>query len=322
MKIVVTDGYTLNPGDNPWDGIAAHGEFKVYDRTAPDEVIDRCKDADIVIVNKTPFTEATISQLTTLKFISMSATGYDCVDIKSAGRRGIPVSNIPIYGTDSVAQYVFSAILHLTHNISFHAEAVRQGDWSRSKDWCFWKLPLIELTNQTIGIVGFGRIGRRVGEIAHTFGMKVLGFDLYREKPPVYDNFRWCQLDELFELSDIITLHSPLNDKNKEFINKALFSKMKPTAFFINAARGGLVNEVDLASALADGRLAGAVVDTVSIEPIRDENPLLTAPNIFITPHLAWGTLAARKRLMAGIDENITSFMEGKAINIVNADYL
>ncbi len=322
MKIIATDGYTLNPGDNPWDRVAALGDFEVYDRTAPEDVLGRCQDADIVIVNKTPFSDSTLSRLTKLKFISMSATGYDCVDIKSAGKRGIPVSNIPVYGTDTVAQYVFSAILHMAHNISVHAEAVRQGEWSRAPDWCFWKLPLIELTGKTIGIVGFGRIGRRVGELAHAFGMEVLAFDLFKGAPPKYDNFRWCELDELFELSDIVTLHSPLTEANQEFVNEALLAKMKPTAFFINAARGGLVNEKDLAAALVEGRLAGAVVDTVSAEPIRPDNPLLSAPHIFITPHMAWGTLAARKRMMSGIEENIRSFIAGNAVNLVNADHL
>ena len=322
MNIVVTDGYTLNPGDNPWDDVASLGELEIYDRTLPDELIERCKNGDILIVNKTPFIAETLAKLPHLKFITMAATGYDCIDIKSAGSLGVPVSNIPVYGTDTVAQYVFSSILHLAHNISIHAEAVRKGEWSKSKDWCFWKQRLIELKGLTIGIVGFGRIGRRVGEIANTFGMDVLAHDIYTDESPGYDNFRWSQLEELFEQSDIVSIHSPLTEDNNGFVNYSLLSKMKPTSFFINAARGGLVNEKDLASALSQGNLAGAVVDTVSVEPIRPDNPLLKAPNIFITPHLAWGTLSARKRLMAGITENITAFISGRAINVVNKQFL
>jgi glycerate dehydrogenase len=322
MKIVATDGFTLNPGDNPWNEVAALGDFTVYDRTEPAQVIERCRDADIVIVNKTPFDAKTLSKLSQLKFATMAATGYDCIDINAAGSYGIPVSNIPVYGTDTVAQYVFSSLLHLAHNISVHADAVANGEWSTSKDWCFWKRPLIELKGTSIGIVGFGRIGRRVGEIAHTFGMDVLAFDLIKGESPNYDNFKWCKIEDLFERSDIVTLHTPLTKENHKFVNDALLSKMRSSAFFINAARGGLVNERDLAAALIDGKIAGAVVDTVSIEPIQSNNPLLKAPNIFITPHMAWGTLAARKRLMTGIAENLKSFMAGKAINVVNTAYL
>lgn len=322
MKIVATDGYTLNPGDNPWDEVAAIGDLEVYDRTAPADLIPRCRDAEILIINKTPLGGDVIKTLPDLRFITMAATGYDCVDIETAGKLGIPVSNIPVYGTDTVAQYVFSAILHLAHNISMHAEAVKEGEWKHSKDWCFWNRPLIELRGTRIGIVGFGRIGRRVGEIAHAFGMEVLAHDPRAERRPAYEPFAWCDLDYLFEQADFVTLHCPLNTGNHKFVNKALLSKMKPTAFFINAARGGLVNEADLAAALSKGRLAGAVVDVVSQEPIRSDNPLLGTPNLFITPHLAWATLAARKRLMGGIVENIKAFLSGSAVSVVNKDFL
>lgn len=322
MNIVATDGYTLNPGDNPWEEVELLGEFSVYERTVSEEIVERCSDADILVVNKTPIKAETLSQLPELKFITMAATGYDCIDIESAGKHGVPVSNIPVYGTDSVAQYVFSSILHLAHNISEHAEAVSKGGWSRAKDWCFWNRPLIELNNTTIGIVGFGRIGRKVGELAHAFGMKVLANDLYEGESPSYDNFSWCHLEELFAKSDIVTLHAPLTRENHKFVNAALLSLMKPSAFLINAARGGLINEQDLSAALINRQIAGAVVDSVSVEPIQQENPLLAAPNIYITPHLAWGTLAARKRLMAGIAENIRSFATGSPINVVNTAYL
>ena len=322
MNIVATDGYTLNPGDNSWDELSAIGKLTVFDRTAPADLIARCRDSDIAIVNKTPFDADAFSKLPRLKFITMAATGYDCVDIEAAGKRGIPVSNIPIYGTDTVAQYVFSAVLHLAHNISGHADAVQKGAWTASKDWCFWNRPLIELSGRSIGIVGFGRIGRRVGEIASAFGMRVLAHDPHPGEKPAYEEFEWCPLEALFEKADFITLHSPLTSDNREFVNKVLLSKMKHSAFFINAARGGLVNEADLAAALSGRQLAGAVIDVVSQEPIRPDNPLLGAPNLFITPHIAWATLAARKRLMAGIVENIRSFLSGNAVHVVNRQFL
>ena len=322
MKIVVTDGHTLNPGDNPWDEVAVLGEVAIHPRTDSEEVIERCAGADILIVNKTPINADTLTRLPGLQFISMAATGYDCVDIKAAGANGIPVSNIPIYGTDTVAEYVFAAILHLSRHISSHADDVRSGEWSNCADWCFWNRPLIELRGTTIGIIGFGRIGRRVGEIATCFGMNVLAYDVYTGDMPDYKNFSWGSLDEIFQKSDFVTLHSPLTPDNHEFINAGLLGKMKPSAFLINAARGGLVNEADLAAALDKETIAGAVVDTVSTEPIGPDNPLLGAPNIYITPHLAWGTLAARKRLMDGIAANIRAFLAGQPINVVNTQFL
>lgn len=322
MKITVTDGYTLNPGDNPWDAVAALGDLTVYDRTAPEDLVQRCLDSDIAIVNKTPFDSNTLAELPRLKFITMAATGYDCIDIEAAGKHGIPVSNIPIYGTDTVAQYVFSAILHLAHNISLHADAVQKGDWASSPDWCFWNRPLVELKGLCLGIVGFGRIGRRVGEIANAFGMRVLAHDPHPGEAPAYEEFEWGSLEAVFERADVVTLHSPLTSDNREFVNRTLLSKMKPSAFFINAARGGLVDEIDLAGALSRGQLAGAVVDVVSQEPIRRDSPLTGIPNLFITPHIAWATLAARQRLMAGIVENIRSFLSGQALHVVNRHYL
>jgi glycerate dehydrogenase len=322
MNIVATDGYTLNPGDNPWDEVSAIGELTVFERTAPDKVVERCRDSDIAIINKTPLDADTLSKLPRLKFITMAATGYDCIDIEAAGKRGIPVSNIPIYGTDTVAQYVFSALLHLAHNISEHAAAVQKGAWSTSKDWCFWNRPLVELRGRSIGIVGFGRIGRRVGEIASAFGMHVMAHDPDPGEHPAYKAFAWCSLEALFAKADFVTLHSPLTSDNREFVNGALLSTMKPSAFFINAARGGLVNETDMAAALSSGKLAGAVVDVVSHEPIHPDNPLLGAPNLYITPHIAWATLAARKRLMVGIVNNIDAFLSGHAVNVVNQRFL
>ena len=321
-QIVVTDGHTLNPGDNPWDELEALGLLTVHDRTPGEKLVGRCRDADILVVNKTPVRKPALAELERLRLIAVSATGYDCVDAEAAGTRGVPVCNVPIYGTDSVAQSVISAILHTWQNLGLHDTAVRAGEWSSQPDWSFWKSPLVELRDLTIGIVGFGRIGRRVGELANAFGMHVLAHDPYADAPPDYNRFEWAGLSELFGRSDVVTLHTPLTLDNTGFVNRSLLSKMKPTALFINAARGPLVNEQDLTDALNTGSLAAAVVDTVSSEPILPDNPLLSARNILITPHLAWATLAARRRLMLQTAANIRAFLEGQPQNVVNADFL
>lgn len=321
-RIVATDGFTLNPGDNPWDEIGALGTLAVYERTEPAELTARCREAEILIVNKTRVCEEDLAELAQLRFISVSATGYDCVDIAAAGRRGIPVSNVPVYGTDSVAQYVFSALLHVWHNIAVHADAVKAGEWGAQPDWSFWKTPLTELRGKTIGIVGFGRIGRRVGELAHAFGMNVMAHDAFPGADPGYAPFAWAGLEEVFSRGDVVSVHCPLTPQNQRFVNRDLLQRMQPTSLFINASRGSLVNEEDLAAALKAGWIAGAVVDVVSAEPIRPENPLLTAPNIVITPHLAWATREARQRLMRTTAENVRSFLEGRPQHLVNGDWL
>jgi glycerate dehydrogenase len=322
MRIVVTDGFTLNPGDNPWDEIGRLGTLAVYDRTSPAELIERCRDGDILIVNKTQVREASMGKLPQLRYITVAATGYDCVDIEAAGRRGIPVSNVPVYGTDSVAQYVFSALLHLSHNISDHDAAVKGGEWARSPDWSFWKRPLVELAGKTLGIVGFGRIGRRVGELAHAFGMRVLAHDTYHGIEPGYTPFAWSEMEELFAASDFVSLHCPLTGDNRGFVNRALLGRMRPDAILINASRGPLVDEGDLAAALNAGGLAAAVVDVVAVEPIRPGNPLLSARNLVITPHLAWATREARKRLMGTTADNVRAFQAGAPRNVVNQAHL
>ena len=320
--IVVTDGYTLNPGDNPWDSLEVLGKLTAHDRTSDQELVDRCRDADILVVNKTPIRKPALTKLNRLKLIAVSATGYDCVDVEAAGRIGVPVCNVPVYGTDSVAQYVFSAILHSWQSIAVHDAAVRAGEWSDQPDWSFWKSELVELRDQTIGIVGFGRIGQRVGELAHAFGMKVLAHDPFQGSRPSYDQFEWAELNDLFARSDVISLHAPLTANNFGFVNHSLLALMKPSALFINAARGPLVNEQDLAAALNTGKIAGAVVDTVSSEPIQPDNPLLAARNILISPHLAWATLSARRRLMSQTAENIEAFLSSQPQNVVNTDFL
>ena len=322
MKIVVIDGYTLNPGDNPWDEVAAWGDLVVYDRSKPKQILERTKGARIVVVNKTPVCAEILAELPQLRFIAVSATGYDCVDVEAAGRQGIPVSNVPIYGTDSVAQHVMALLLELCNRVGLHDQAVKSGEWMAAPDWSFWKTPLVELRGKTIGIVGFGRIGRRVGELAHAFGMKVLAYDPFEAQAPPYESFSWAKLDELFSNSDVITLHTPLTPDLEGVVNADLLGRVKPGALFINASRGGLVQEKDLAEALNNGRLAGAGLDVVSQEPVQQDNPLLKAKNVFITPHIGWASLEARRRLLQRTAENIRAFMDGDPINVVNSSFL
>lgn len=318
MRIAVLDGYTLNPDDNPWDDVAALGDLTVYDRTPSDQIVERAKDADIVLTNKTPLSAQTMEELPNLKFIGVLATGYNVVDVVAARARGIPVSNVPVYGTDAVAQFVFALVLELCHHVAEHNASVQAGEWSKSADFCYWKTPLLELAGKRMGLVGFGRIGRRVGELAHAFGMEVLAHDVQPGDAPEYAPFSWRGIDELFAEADIVSLHCPQTDENTGFVNAALLGRMQSHAFFINTARGGLVNEADLAEALNKGVLAGAAVDVVSSEPIAPDNPLLGARNILITPHIAWATLAARQRLMKTTAENVAAFLRGTPINVVN----
>jgi glycerate dehydrogenase len=316
MKIVVLDGYTLNPGDNPWDEVATLGEFVCHERTPGDRILERAKDADIILTNKTPLSADTLARLPKLRFVSVLATGYNIVDVKAARARGIAVANVPIYGTDAVAEHVFSLLLNFHRQPQLHSDLVKNGEWTRS-EWCFWRTPLTELAGQTIGIVGFGRIGRRVGEIAAAFKMKVLANDVSHANPPSHP-FEWREVPELFAESDVVTLHCNLTPENTGMVKKALLERMKPTAYLINTARGPLVNDADLAEALRQGKLGGAALDVITTEPIAANNPLLQAPNITITPHIAWAARAARRRLMQITAENVAAFLAGKPINLVN----
>jgi glycerate dehydrogenase len=316
MKIVVLDGYTMNPGDNPWDEVAKLGEFICHDRTPGELILERAKDADIILTNKTLLSADTLARLPKLKFISVLATGYNVVDVKAARSHGIAVSNVPIYGTDAVAEYVFALLLNFYRQPQLHSDLIKQGEWSRS-EWCFWRTPLTELAGRTIGIVGFGRIGRRVGEIAAAFKMKVLANDVVHANPPSYP-FAWREVPELFAESDVVTLHCNLTPENTGLVNQALLKRMKPTAYLINTSRGPLVKDADLAEALQQGKLGGAALDVVSTEPIPPDNPLLKAPNITITPHVAWAALAARRRLTQITAENVAAFVAGKPIHVVN----
>jgi glycerate dehydrogenase len=317
MKIVVLDGHTLNPGDNPWDDVAKLGELTVHERTGAGEIVSRARGARILLTNKTPLTAETLGQLPELGFISVLATGHNIVDAAAARKRGIPVSNVPVYGTDSVAQHTFALLLELCHNVGLHSRQVRGGAWTRSADFCFWRTPPVELSGLTMGIVGFGRIGRRVGELSHAFGMKVLAYDAVRGETPSYPVKR-AQLEELFREADVVSLHCPLTAENPGMVDAARLATMKRTAFLINTARGPLVNEKDLATALDAGTIAGAAVDVVSKEPIAADNPLLGAKNCIITPHIAWATLSARKRLMETTAQNVAAYLAGRPINVVN----
>ncbi len=317
MKIVVLDGATLNPGDNPWDDVARLGEFVCHDRTAADQILERSADADVLLTNKTPLSAETLAKLPKLKFVGVLATGYNVVDVKAARARGVAVSNVPIYGTDAVAEYVFALLLNFLRQPQLHSDLVRQGEWSRVNEWSFWRKPLAEVAGKTIGIVGFGRIGRRVGELAAAFKMNVLANDVFQGNPPAYP-VSWRGIPELFAEADVVTLHCNLTPENTGLVNKSLLQSMKRNAYLINTSRGPLVRDADLAEALHAGWIAGAALDVVTVEPIPADNPLLKAPNLTLTPHIAWAAVEARRRLTKVAAENIAAFQAGKPINLVN----
>lgn len=319
MKIVVLDGYTLNPGDLSWSGIEKHGELTVHDRTAPEQIMERLAGAEIVFTNKTPLTREHFAANPQMRFVGVLATGYNVVDIAAAKERKIPVCNIPTYGTMAVAQFAAALMLELCHRVGRHADSVKTGDWSRGSDFCYWLNPLIELDGKTLGVVGFGRIGQAFGKIAQAFGMNILAVDEYPNKSLESDTLRYTTLDDLYANADVISLHCPLFDNNKGMINQAAIAKMKPGVLILNTSRGPLINEADLAEALKLGRVAGAGVDVLSCEPPTLENPLLSAPNCIVTPHIAWATKEARSRLMNIAVDNLSAFIKGKAQNVVNA---
>jgi glycerate dehydrogenase len=318
VKIVVLDGHTLAADGNSWSALEALGEVEVHPRSAPDEVTARARGAAVLITNKAHIPGGVIDSSPELRFIAVSATGYDCVDVAAAIRRGIPVANVPEYGTNSVAQFTFALVLELCYRAGLHAAAVRAGDWVRSPDFCFWRTPQVELAGKTMGLVGFGRIGRRVGELAHAFGMAVLACGRSSAVAPAYRPFAWAEPDDLFARADVISLHCPLTAETAGLVDRRRLALVKPSAFLINTARGGLVVEADLAAALGEGRLAGAAVDVVSNEPIRPDNPLLTTRNCLITPHIAWATREARRRLLEATVANVKNFLAGRPTNVVN----
>lgn len=320
MNIVVLDGYTLNPGDLDWDGLRALGNVTVHDRTlgGEAEVVERAGDAEIVLTNKTRLPASTLDQLPKLRYIGVLATGYDVVDLTAAAARGIPVCNIPTYGTDSVAQMVFAHILHHCHHVAEHTQAVRSGEWSRQVDFCFWNYPLTELAGLTMGIVGFGRIGRRVGELANAFGMTVIAHDVYQGNPPAWPGFRFAEIDELLAESDVVSLNCPLTQENRGMINRDSLARMRRSSILVNCSRGPLVVAADLADALERGVIAAAALDVLPEEPPVADNPLLSAPNCTITPHIAWATRSARSRLMNTAVQNVQAFLNGSPQNVVN----
>ena len=319
MKIVVLDGYAENPGDLSWDELKQFGEVTVYDRTpyAEEEIIRRIGDAEVVFTNKCPVSRGTIEACRNLKFISVLATGYNIVDTAYAAERGIPVSNIPTYGTASVGQFAIALLLEICHHVQHHSDEVHKGRWTSNPDWCFWDYPLIELAGKTMGIIGFGRIGRTTGRIAKAMGMKILAAGS-RPVPEGEEIAEYVSLDELFSRSDVIVLHCPLFPETEGLINKETIARMKDGVILINNSRGPLIVERDLADALESGKVYAAGLDVVSVEPIRKDNPLLTAKNCLITPHISWAPKEARERIMTVSLENLKAFTEGKPIHVVN----
>lgn len=321
MKIVVLDGYTENPGDLSWDGLKAFGDLKVYDRsslTDPNDAIKRIGDAEIVFTNKTPITKQVFDACPNIKFIAVLATGYNVVDTAYAKEKGIPVSNVPTYGTDSVSQFAIALLLELCHHIGHHSKTVFDGKWQNHIDWCYWDFPLIELAGKTMGIIGFGRIGHRTGQIAKALNMNVIVNDSFKNPDFVAEGFEYVDRDTLFAKSDVVVLHCPLFPDTMGIINKDSIKKMKDGVMIINNSRGPLIVEQDLCDALNSGKVAGAAVDVVATEPIKADNPLLKAKNCIITPHMSWGAKEARQRIMDISVANVKAFLDGKPQNVVN----
>ena len=317
MKLVMLDGFTTNPGDLSWDFLNDFADTTIYDRTPSDKVIERCIDADIIVTNKTPLTKEIIDCLPKLKFVALLSTGYNIVDYVYLKEKGIPVSNIPSYSTDAVSQLVMSFLLELSMNVGLHSQAVKSGEWANSIDFCFWKTPLCELSGKTLGVFGFGRIGKAVAERARAFGMNVIAYTprLHGGEP---DFVEFVSLDEMLSRADVVSMHCPLTPETEGVVNAEFIAKMKDGAFFINTSRGTVVNENALADALNSGKLGGAGLDVLSCEPPKADNPLLSAKNCFITPHIAWAAFETRERLIGIFKENIAAFINGKPQNVVN----
>lgn len=316
MKIVILDAYAANPGDLSWDEFAALGELTVYDRTAPKDVAARIGDAEVVFINKVRLTDEIFAACPNLKLVSILATGYNIVDLAAAKRRGITVCNVPGYSTRAVVQMTFALLLEICQQVGLHSGAVHTGRWQTCPDFCFWDRPLIELDGKTMGIVGYGAIGSAVGTVAQALGMKLLV--TARHEKPVPEGARFVSLPELLAQSDVVSLHCPQTAENARMIDAGALAQMKDGAILLNTARGGLLDEQAVADALRSGKLLAAGMDVVSAEPIRADNPLLTAPNCFLTPHIAWAPLETRRRLQAISAENLRAFLAGKPQNVVN----
>ena len=319
MRIVVLDGYTENPGDLSWNRLKEIGDVTIYDRTKEEEIIQRVGDAEVLFTNKTPLTEKVFKACTKIKYIGVLATGYNVVDVACAQSHGIVVTNIPTYGTDSVAQFAIGLLLELCHHIGAHSDSVHNGDWANCPDWCYWNYPLVELAGKTVGIIGFGRIGHRTGQIAKALNTKVIVNDRHENEAFVKEGFTYVDRDELLKKSDVIILHCPLFPSTNQFINKETIAKMKQGVMIINNSRGQLINEKDLAEALNSGKVGGAALDVVSTEPIKADNPLLVSKNTILTPHISWAPKESRLRLMNIAIDNLQSFLAGNPVNVVKA---
>jgi len=316
--MVVLDGQVLNPGDNPWDALAALGRLTVHPRTAPAEVRTRAAGAQVVLTNKTPLRAADIEALPELRLVAVLATGHDVVDVAAAAARGVTVCNVPGYGIPAVAQFVFALVLECCHRVAAHDASVRAGRWAAGPDWCYWLTPQLELAGRTMGVVGYGGIGARVAGLAHAFGMNVLAHAPRPKAAPGWEPFAFVGLEELFAQSDVVSLHCPLTPDNAGFVGDALLARMRPGAILVNTARGALVDEAALARALVHGPLGAAALDVMGVEPPAQGHPLLGLDNCILTPHMAWATLEARRRLMAQTVENVRAFLAGKPVNVVS----
>lgn len=323
MKIVILDGYTENPGDLSWEGFEGLGELTVYDRTPADdeeEIVRRIGDAEAVIVNKVPVSRKTLERCKGIRYIGVLATGYNVIDVEAAREKGIPVANVPAYGTDTVAQSAMALLLEICHHAAHHDRAVHEGRWASCPDFCFWDYPIIELKGKTMGIIGFGRIGQAMGRLAQAFGMKVLANAAHPRPELETENCRYAKLSEIYEKSDVISLHCPLTPDTTELIKRESIEKMKDGVILLNNGRGGLLNEQDVADALNSGKIYAAGLDVVSTEPISPDNPLLRAKNCLITPHISWASKESRQRLMDIAVENLKAFQEGRPVHVVNLD--
>ncbi len=318
LKIVVLDSYALNPGDLSWEWLKKTGDCHIYHRTPKDKILERCEGADIILTNKTPLTKDTLSNLPNLKYIALLSTGYNIVDWEYAREIGVPVSNIPAYSTNAVAQLTFSLILEITNSVGLHSESVKNGEWTSCPDFCYWKTSLTELCGKTLGIVGFGQIGQAVADIAEAFKMNIVAVSGHETDQSHRKNFRWVDMETLAKTSDIISLHCPLTEKTTGLVNKEFINKCKDGAIIINTSRGPVVNDNDLADALNNGKLRGAGLDVLTVEPPKADNPLLSAKNCFITPHIAWAAFETRERLMNILKENISAYLNGTPQNVVN----
>ena len=319
MRIIVLDGYTLNPGDLSWEGLEQLGEVIVYDRTPPEKIVERSKGADVILTNKVSIGEKEIGSLPDLKYIGVTATGYNIIALEAAKKQGIIVSNVPGYSTPSVVQLTFALLLELCLHTQRHSDAVKDGKWSRSPDFAFWDYPLVELSGKTLGIIGFGTIGQQIADVATAFGMNIIGASRRHSDQSHRKNFKWAEIPDLLKESDVVSIHSPLNSQTEGLINRQSLKSMKTSAFLINTARGPIIVEEDLATALNEGIIAGAGLDVLSVEPPAKDNPLFKAKNCIITPHIAWATIESRTRLLQIATDNLSAFKADSPINVVNA---